>query len=60
MIFKTLQRTEIVGKMTDIKSMILFRESAFKLEKPPPPLIAKASNAWVSAPSRTVCTQLPL
>ena len=42
MIFKTLQRTEIVGKMTDIKSMILFRESAFKLEKPPPPLIAKA------------------
>ena len=39
MTFENLPRKEIAGKMTNIKSMVLFRELAFKQEKKKNPLL---------------------
>ena len=53
MTFENLPRKEIAGKMTNIKSMVLFRELAFKQEKKnKPSLIAKVQNAYISTPCR--------
>lgn len=51
MMFENLQRREIVGKITDMKSMVLFRELAFKSEGGRGnPLTANAWNAYIAFP----------